>query len=393
MWIESLRFLLFQSKIHNNEQCPCGSGIPFRECCKYRGPKENKSKEPPEVQVMKRMRASMKKCCLHPDKEKCKGRIKEAHALQNNRIISLLAGTERHVYMLNAKKQPMLIPLQNGETVPIAKISRTSANDATTETCFCDYHDNIAFAAIEKGAPDFDDSSEEMKFVYAYKAFIFEYYKQMLGLPIFQECFRDNPGAFLNKDAIGMYRMLQMKKAEFEPIKAAFDVQILAGTTEGLCTCVIQIPFQIAFAAYAYIAPDYDMDGYRIRHTHKGIMHRLAVTIFPEKNISWLLMSCFKNEVNYYNRLFSQLREASVDKLKFYLNTMLPLYSENMVLSPDLWKSWDQQTQIAYTYYANLTGSHARTMAMGIGMALRNAHRSGSTYSGTPKINLFSVTH
>lgn len=181
--------------------------------------------------------------------------------------------------MLNAKRQPLLNPLENGETVPIVEISKISANDATTETCFCDYHDNVAFAAIEKGVPDFDSSNEEMKFVYVYKALIFEYYKQMMGWQIFQTCFKDNPLAFLDKNSVGMYRMLQMKKAEFETIKAVFDAQILAGTKEGICTCAVKIPFQIAFADYAYIAPDYDMNGHRIRHTRKGIMHRLVITI------------------------------------------------------------------------------------------------------------------
>ena len=76
--------------------------------------------------------------------------------------------------MLDVKKQPLLIPMDNGETEAIVEISRTNANDATTQTCFFDLHDNIAFAVIEKGAPDIDDSNEEMKFVYAYKAFIFE---------------------------------------------------------------------------------------------------------------------------------------------------------------------------------------------------------------------------
>lgn len=187
--------------------------------------------------------------------------------------------------------------------------------------------------------------------------------------------------------------MLQMKKAEFEPIKNAFDAQIMSGTIEDVCTCVVKIPFQIAFANYAYIAPDYDMDGHRIWHTYKENMHRLAITIFPEQKCSWLLMSCLKSEAGVYKRLFSQAKEASIDKLKFYLNTMLPLYSENMVLSPDLWMAWDKNTQMAYTYYANLIGPRARTMSMGIGMALRNAHRSKSDYSGTPKINLFAITH
>ena len=56
------------------------------------------SKKPTDVQIMERMRSAMKKYCLHPDKANCNGRIKSAHALQNNKIISVLAGKDRHVY-------------------------------------------------------------------------------------------------------------------------------------------------------------------------------------------------------------------------------------------------------------------------------------------------------
>ena len=170
--------MCFSLKIKDNEPCPCGSGLNFRKCCCGKTTAHLPSSlKPPEVLIMEKMRSSMDKCCLHPEQTNCKGKIKAAHALQNNKIISLLAGADRHVYMLDAKKQPQLISMENGEIITIAEISRTSANNATTESCFCDLHDNIAFAVIEKDAPDFDNS-EAMNFVYAYKAFVFEYYKQ-----------------------------------------------------------------------------------------------------------------------------------------------------------------------------------------------------------------------
>lgn len=88
-------------RIFNNEDCPCGSGKKFKECCKGKPDHEPvQSKKPPEVQIMEQMRKSMVKCCMHPDQSNCNGKIKNAHALQNNKIISLLAGTERHVYTM-----------------------------------------------------------------------------------------------------------------------------------------------------------------------------------------------------------------------------------------------------------------------------------------------------
>jgi len=383
---------LSKYKLKGSEQCPCGSNKSFQECCKGKESLIIKpSKKPAEVLIMEKMRSSMKKSCMHPDKEKCKGRIKEAHALQNNKIISLLAGSERHVYMLNTKKQPLLIPLDNGEVVPIVEMSKVSANDATTETCFCDYHDNVAFSVIEKGAPDLDETSEKMKFVYAYKAFIFEYYKQMMAFDIFQNNFKENSTAFQSPEMIGMYRMFQLKKKEFEPVKQHYDRQLMSNTFEGITTCVIRVPEQIKFAGYAYIAPDYDLNGKRIKHTIKGIMHRIAITTFPEKTQSWLLLSCLESEKYIYDKLFDQLETASIDKLKFYINMVLPLYSENMVLNPSLWKAWDEETQMAYTYYANIHGPEALRIGMGIGFGLKNAARdkSGKAYEQAPKINLF----
>ncbi len=328
---------------------------------------------------------------MHPDQTHCKGKIKAAHALQNNKIISILAGSERHVYMMNTKKKPLLIPMADGKMNPIVELSKISSNDATTETCFCDFHDNIAFAVIEKGAPDFDETSEEMKFIYAYKAFIFEYYKQKIGFEIFRSNFKENPVAFLSMDMVGMYRMLQLKEQEFEPIKSHFDKQIMAGTFDGVVTCEIKIPEQIKFADYAYIAPDYDMNGKKIKHTVKGIMHRVAITIFPETNQSWLLVSWLKSEQCIYEILFQQLKTASVTKLKFYINLVLPLYSENMVLSTELWESWDEEVKMAYTDYANLKGKDAVVMGKGIGFGLKNATRqkSDGVYNNSPKINLF----
>lgn len=384
-----LKFL----KILNNESCPCGSGIKYRECCKNKVvAMPEVSKKPPEVQVMEMMRKSMVRCCMHPNQAQCKGKIKEAHALQNNKIISMLAGTDRHVYIMDAKKKPLLIPMGEGDPAVFVQVSKTSANDATTETCFCDLHDNIVFAAIEKGAPNFDESNENMMFVYAYKAFIFEYYKQRTAMDIYKECFKKNPAAFKSPIMVGMYRMLQLKMQESEPVKSHFDKEILAGTHNGIFTYVIKISEQIKFANYAYIAPDYDLNGKKIKHTVKGVMHRLVITAFPESSQSYILLSCLETEKTIYQRLFDQFKTVSIDKIKFYMSMTLPLYSENMVLSPGLWNKWNEETQMAYTFYANLNGPNSVVYGKCIGMGLRNAAKSKPEfdYSKRGKIDLFA---
>ena len=57
--------------------------------------------------------------------------------MQNNKIISLLAGDERHVYLMDTKRSPLIVPLNNGKQELIIEMSREQVQMLqTTETCF-----------------------------------------------------------------------------------------------------------------------------------------------------------------------------------------------------------------------------------------------------------------
>lgn len=120
-------------------------------------------------------------------------------------------------------------------------------------------------------------------------------------------------------------------------------------------------------------------------------MHRIAVTAFPESIQSYILLSCMESERHLYQKLFDQLKTASVDKIKLYMSMVLPLYSENMVLSSGLWNSWNEETQMAYTFYANLNGPNAVVYGKCIGIGLRNAAKSKQEfdYSKRGRIDMF----
>ena len=72
---------------------------------------------------------------------------------------------------------------------------------------------------------------------------------------------------------------------------------------------------------------------------------------------------------------------------------MLPLYSENMVISPALWNKWDDKIKMAFTFYANLKGQTFKRYSIAIGMGLRNAANSKIPfdYSKRGKIDLFAT--
>lgn len=382
--------------IHDDELCPCGSGKMFSNCCKNKpdsGP--TKSPKPTEVLLMERMRKSLRKrrLCLHPDQTRCQGDIKEAHALQNHKIISLLASSDNHVMMQDHTKQPIVFDDDPLNPVVIIPFSKVSGNKATIQSCFCDLHDTELFKPIEAGAPDFDPNNEKMKFVYAYKAFIFEYAKQLHLMCLLKEIFAERPQVFSLPERVKEYRIQYMRMEELEPVKKHFDSEIMLGTHNGIETCVVKIPYQIGFANYAYIAPDFDLNGERIGTIDDtGKMHRLAITVLPESSQSYILLSCLCSEEKIYHDFFEQIQVSEISKVLYYFNLLLPLFSENLVISENLWNNHSEKGQFGLVHMANLIGTDQFNLSHTIGMALRNAAKNKKMdYSKRGEIDLFQT--
>lgn len=156
-------------------------------------------------------------------------------------------------------------------------------------------------------------------------------------------------------------------------------------------TCVITIPYRIGFANYAFIVPDFDLNGEKIATIDDdGKMHRLAVTVFPAANQSYILLSCLSTESRIYHDFFEQIRAVPLDKVLFYFNLVLPLFSENLVISEKLWNKHSQKGQFGLEHMANLVGADQFYLNQTIGMSLRNAAKcKKKNYSKRGIIDLF----
>lgn len=384
--------LFKSSRIYDDELCPCESGKLYKYCCKERIDKPvPPNKKPLEVQAMEKLRKALIKCCLHPDKNKCVKHIKEAHALQNNKIISRLA-VDGHVYMLNTKKPPLIIPIEHEEPEIIKLIDKVGVNHATTSTCFCDIHDDEVFAPIEKNAQPFDKNNEEHKFLYAYKAFIFEYYKELVLENVFRQNIKEKPSMLKSADFIRQYRNLLLKRKEMDQTKDFFDTALITHNYNGLKTCVVEIPEEIDFANFACIGFSYDLEGHKIKNIKNNIMDRVFLTIFPEENKSYIIMSYMGKDEKTYGNLAEQLTYKNVNLIKYFITLVLPLYSENIVLSPRLWEKWDEETQMAFTFYSNRSGPQFEVYNLAVKFGMQNIKNKKMNLSNGKrcKIDLFS---
>lgn len=142
---------------------------------------------------------------------------------------------------------------------------------------------------------------------------------------------------------------------------------------------MVTIPYRIGFANYAYIAPDYDLNGKLIESIDSnGKMHRLSITVFPEKTHSFIILSCLSSETSIFPKFLKQIKTSDNDKVLFYFNLLLPLFSENLVLSEKLWNLHSEKGQFGLVYMANLIGNEQFKMSYTIGMMLRNAAKKKS---------------
>ena len=59
-------------------------------------------------------------------------------------------------------------------------------------------------------------------------------------------------------------------------------------------------------------------------------------------------MSCLKTDYHKIKSYFDEIASLDEAMLMRFLNWTLPTYSENIVLNPQLWNSWNSQAQKQY---------------------------------------------
>jgi hypothetical protein len=294
--------------------------------------------------------------------------------------------------MLNTKKPPLIIPIEHEDPEIIKLIDKVGVNHATISTCFCDVHDDEVFALIEKNVQPFDKNNEEHKFLYAYKAFIFEYYKELVLENVFRQNIKENPSILKSADFIRQYRNLLLKRKEMDQTKDFFDTALITHNYNGLKTCVVEIPKEIDFANFACVGFSYDLEGHKIKNIKNNIMDRVFLTIFPEENKSYIIMSYMGKDEKAYGNLAEQLTYKNVYLIKYFITLVLPLYSENIVLSPRLWEKWDEETQRAFTFYSNRSGPQFAVYNLVVKFGMQNIKNKKMNFTNGKrcKIDLFS---
>lgn len=273
-------------------------------------------------QFWKKIRQTYRfKACLHPDRQRCRGKIIDCHSIQRSRYLRNIA--------------------DGGEVVMFDYRSRAGAalrligiKKATTFNGFCGYHDKTVFQAIEDS--DSKTFSERQSFLFAYRAFAREFAAKMLNLSVTRGIHETNPlpqlavrnnilgerDAYTNK---GIFERALLTKDHGAFV---FRQRLIRGwhplALSGLCSV------------------DRDLSGNLLYNTYVMTerVPLLTITSLPSKEGLIVIVSHFARDARVYQQLIEEVFAMADDPFLQVLSYWTLTFAENWAIAPSLERSW-----------------------------------------------------
>ncbi|HFI0249983.1 TPA: YecA family protein [Streptococcus suis] len=317
-------------KIGRNDPCPCGSGKKYKKCCLGKADDVYYSNPLNLLDTYKKVRKESRiRQCLHPKSDECYEKIIGAHSIQNNKIIKRLS-SNGIVYM----------PCPKSDN-PFAQMTVYGRKEATVFTGFCGYHDKTVFQPIEDGM--FDKSIQHI-FLYTYRCFAVEYHKKQEVVNMERNMFKIKPSLADMPDENNPYRGMHMAIDDLENVKKIFDTALLTGNYDVLSSVVWEFDHSVKFAGTGFEAMTHDLEGNKIQdllNPNVSAKH-IFVMVFPEGEKTYCIISWLKENDELFARYKQQLLSLSEEMRKIYINNLLPMISENIVVNPEAWDNWEE---------------------------------------------------
>lgn len=378
-------------RIADKELCPCNSGKQYKDCCKIKAAKTFHNNNEALHFTGQLMKKSKSRFCLYEGCTQKGKNIIKAHALQENRILKKLA-VNGNVKMQDFTQDPTILEIKPGKPEPFYFLTDVSIKTATTATCFCKTHDDALFAKIEKSQYDLQTLDDEQLFLFAYKTFSFELYTEMTAQKFNRLMFSNVPQTAKNLLVVWQYRTQNEKLQDLQYYKNFFNSSIEKRDFSGLETIVLEIPFQIQFSNYMAVSPPFDIKGNKLKAMDRKNKRLKFVffTLFPVDNKSYILVSALKEDMKYFSSYFEQLKSSPLPLIQYYLNVFIPLYSQNLILSPQLWDKWDEKAQFGVQYA--VADPHSSNLLLALKFYLKNiskAHDEAKINTNNIAFNFF----
>lgn len=296
------------------------------------------------------------KLCFINDSD-CKGKIISAHSIQNNRILNNLS-EDGYVLTIQHNLENNFINF---------KFDLKGRKIATTFYGFCKYHDSEIFKPIEEFSYTRDNNEQE--FLFALRCIAKEFYikKNKLNLEkyildIITNNEEDKIRKYLSVDGSSLtnehksffkhyYKSSYMGTSiSFEELRNNRDILLKSlkrRDFNSIITYSLKWNMNFHLAVSSIFALEKDFNGNLINDLSdlSKEMHMLMLTIFPQENDTFVLISFLENHSNTYKFLETQFMNQTEFSQKNIVSQLILSYCENIVISPKQWRKFNKNKQ------------------------------------------------
>lgn len=274
---------------------------------------------------------SNQKSCFYKDKTNCSSKIKKAHSIQKQKILTQLEETinkNKLIYSFQSK--------ESNEEFDIIDLIPVGKKTASVFSGFCDYHDSVLFSPIENF--DFDCSKKHM-FLISYRAFahafhqLSEIYNYYLSDADFVKSF---PKAYL----IGHTKLTEYRIWKFSSYKIIIDNIMANQDYEYLNYHIREIKPFVPIASSTVLSPMYTYNNTYLETNKEE--SSVILNVLPDNDRTLILITHFPSD-RTGKVLFDNLKELNDKEFTHAISSLMIYSTENTFFSPSLWKSFSEQ--------------------------------------------------
>lgn len=265
------------------------------------------------------------KFCFYKDKTNCSSKIKKAHSIQKNKILTQLEGKIKNNQLLYS-----LYSTEADEDFNVIKLVPIGKKSASVFTGFCDYHDSTIFSPIE----NFDfDFTEQQKFLLTYRAFahafhqLSEIYKYYLSDGHFVKSW---PKDYLE----GHIKLTEYRLWKVSKYKILIDNIMEIKNYSGIEYHIRVIKPFVPIASSTILTPMYTPKN-RYLNTKTEDSY-LVLNVLPDTNRTIIMLSNFHID-KMGKILFDELKSLNDDQFTAAISSLMIYSTENTFFSPELW--------------------------------------------------------
>lgn len=168
-----------------------------------------------------------------------------------------------------------------------------------------------------------------------------------------QIIFTKRPSLVNMPDAEDPFKGNKMAIEDFIEDKKIFDKAILEKDYSVLTSIIWEFDKAVKFACTGFEALQYDLNNRRVQDLldfSKPAQH-VYVCVFPENEKTYCIISWFKKNDGMFSSYYEQLNGLDEVKKRNFINNLLPMISENLVVNPEAWEKLSQSQKNEFGSY------------------------------------------